>query len=168
VAVDLPLPLSPPPASLVTTGVVVPCAASTTVALLPGPLADPTAERVVRAWLADRGVGDVGGVVEGPADLVIRVGEPHDGPPGSYRLVVAPGTIRLAGADGAGVFYAAQVLRRLARNAEPLPGVLVEDAPAQPPCATTPRPTARPRCGWVTACSTASCSSRAEPRSTDR
>jgi hyaluronoglucosaminidase len=129
VAVDLALPLSPPPASLVTTGAVVPCGASTTVALLPGPLADPAAERVVRAWLADRGVGRI---VEEPADLVIRLGEPHDGPPESCRLVVATGTIKLAGADGAGVFYAAQVLRRLARNGEPLPGVLVEDAPALP------------------------------------
>jgi hyaluronoglucosaminidase len=129
VPVDLPLALSPPPASLVVSGATVPCGPGTAVALVPGPRTDPAAERVVLAWLAERGVPDLG---EEPADLVIRLGEPYDGPPESYRLVVEPGAVVLAGADGAGVFYGAQVLRRIARGGEPIPGVVVEDAPAMP------------------------------------
>ncbi|OZM75635.1 protein O-GlcNAcase [Pseudonocardia sp. MH-G8] len=104
------------------------CAPGCRVVLQPGPRHDPAAERVVLGWLRERGAV----VVDGGAQLVVRVGEVHDGPPESYGLVVEPGLVRLAGADAAGVHHAAQALRALARPQEPLPAVRTSAAPAMP------------------------------------
>jgi hyaluronoglucosaminidase len=101
-----------------------------TVALLPGPLADPSTMRLVRSILSAAGAKNFV-TRPAPASLTVSVGPggAKSLPAGGYVLKIGGARIVLDGVDAAGTFYAAQTLRQVVASSR-VPALTIRDWPS--------------------------------------